>query len=155
MTRPRWFFTAVLPIGWAIGNYLSFLHPGDEYGGWAASCLPVAWLAFALSGHPRDMLRVILPVGIVELALFGMLMDRVRVRLLPWLLLWSVLTVALVAMTIRQYPTWERAMAKNGSFLAYLFPSLTVGMIVASVVMLAITLVIRLVEIARRPKPTA
>jgi hypothetical protein len=137
--QPRRFYVLTLPLLWGAIDFANFFYPGDEYGGWAASSLPGLWAAFFVSGSALQMLPAILIAGLVVGAVFGWLMDRLAVPWGPWYLLWVVVGGMLFYWSVQDYPTWGRAMSKNGSIQAYILPSLNVGLMLSSIVCLFVT----------------
>ena len=62
------------------------------------------------------------------MAVIGFLMDRVRIRKTIWAILFVVAALVAFVMSIKSYPTIERALSKNGSWWAYIFFSVNVGL---------------------------
>jgi hypothetical protein len=57
--------------------------------------------------------------GAPIIALAGWCMDRVRVRWWVWLPLWLALAATICITSILDYPSYQRAISKNGSLQAY------------------------------------
>jgi len=111
----------LVPVFWMTGVSLGFHHPGDEYGLWVISALPGAWLGFLfpIVGDIGGFAPKVVVAGGACMAAVGWVMDGLRVPFRPWMLGILLGTVGLCFQTIAQYPSYERAMGKNGSLAAY------------------------------------
>ena len=124
MTRLRLLYTVLLPITSTALSAMSFRYPGDEYGLWAVSSMAGGWILVAApSLHqgqaPGTILPWVLAAGFLSLLPMGYLLDRLRAPRILFLVVWVTLAVLAVVSTIRQFPSYERAIAKNGSLAAY------------------------------------
>lgn len=137
MSRPRWLFTVLVPLVWGLICVVNFFAPGDEYSGFASGSLPGLWILPLLtsSGSPLSLLPFIVAAGIFPMAALGFAMDRLRPPIIPWLVIIGVTTAMLCCYGLSHYPTWERAMAKNGSFEAYFWPSLNLGLFFSTAIL--------------------
>jgi hypothetical protein len=118
--RKSWFYRIALPAIWLVAALFSWTHPGDEYGLFIVSCWPASVLV-ALFANPTQFRGVLplLAVGVVTMSLAGWLMDTLRVWRSLWLPLFVFGAMALVWYGLSQYPSYARAMAKNGSLTTY------------------------------------
>jgi hypothetical protein len=134
-------FVWLVPSLWMGGVALGYKHPGDEYGLWVISALPGAWIAWVVGsvGDIGSFLPKVLLAGGLVLGAAGWLMDRLRVPLLAWCVGIGLGTVGIALKTITLYPTWEKAMAKNGSLIAYGCFGWNVSIALATVLALVIT----------------
>lgn len=121
--RKSWFYRIALPSVWLVAALLSWTHPGDEYGLFMVACLPTVWIAEIASllhyTNLRGVLPIMLATGVIMMSLAGWLMDTLRVWRSLWLPLFVLGTLALVWCGLSEYPSYARAMAKNGSLTAY------------------------------------
>lgn len=140
--RPmRLFYRFLLPAIWLGATLVSWKYPGDEYLMFVViSGLPGIWLG-PLFGPLRlpDALPVLLVAGLVTMTLAGWLMDGLRVRRALWFSLLVVGVPALVLYAVS--PDYQRAIAKNGSLLAYVSAATNLSLYAASLVSLGVTLV--------------
>jgi hypothetical protein len=146
--RPRWFYSWFLPLLWTTIAWNNFCHPGDEYGGFFGGSLAGLWI-IAIVGDAGSVLRgatFVVATGAGTVAIVGWLLDKLRAPLTPWAFLFSLTAAGLFALTFGQFPTVERALAKNGSYEAYILPSLNLGLTFAALVMLVATGLYRLVQ---------
>lgn len=146
LKQPRRFYLFVLPLLWGTIDLVNFHYPGDGYGGWAGSSLPGLWAAYLVNCEsPLQAVSVVLLAGgLVTLAL-GWLMDWLRVPWSAWYAIWLIAAGLLFCWSVSHYPTWDRAISKNGSIQAYILPSLNVGLMFASVSCAVVTVVVRCV----------
>lgn len=143
-------YRLALPAIWLIAALVSWDHPGDEYGLFFASCLPVAWLALLLEfGHIREVLPILLSAGLAMMALVGWLMDGLRVRRSLWLPLLVLGAIALVLFGLSEYPSYQRAIARNGSLTAYISAATNLSLYLASTLAIVAALLGRVVSYAR------
>jgi hypothetical protein len=85
------------------------------------------------------------------MAVLGILLDLLRARRWWWLGLWAAVAVALLGTTLADYPSYQRAMSKNGSLGAYIYFSLNAGLTVASLIMLVVAALLPLFRRGSRP----
>jgi hypothetical protein len=143
--RPKWLFTVTIPAAWATTCFAGFHFPGDEYGLWAAASLPGLWLVFLIPVNDVNVaLWMILAAGSVVMAALGAVLDRLRSSFIVWYALWTVSAGMLCWLMLRDFPSWQRAMSKNGSFQAYALSAMNVGLLLSTIVVLAGTSLIRL-----------
>lgn len=136
--RRRWLMVWLLPLLWGAVSYLSFREPGDEYALFVVSSAAGIWI-FAIiqdSGTPQQLYPWVLGTGLLTIGLLGLLLDLLRVRLRWWLALWTVVALAFFGTTIANYPSYQRAIAKNGSLGAYVYFSLNAGLTMTTLLML-------------------
>jgi len=135
----------LVPVLWMGGVALGFKHPGDEYALWVISALPGAWIAWVFGnvGNLGGFLPKVLLAGGLVMGACGWMMDRQRVPVLAWCIGVGLGTVGLALQVLAQYPSWEKAMAKNGSLTAYLCFGWNVSIALATVLALFITGILR------------
>jgi hypothetical protein len=126
-----WFYCLAVPLGWAGVSLLHFQFPGDEYALWAISSMAGTWVLLLLP-NVGDIKQLWLPLtvagtGALVLAGCGALLRWLRVRWWIWTILWLIASAGWLAAMLSQYPTLERAMAKNGSWWAYILSALLMG----------------------------
>lgn len=124
MSRFRFFYTVLLPLAWVTISAIGFGYPGDEYGLWALSSIAGSWiLAAAPSLHqgqsPREIVPWVLAAGFLTMLPVGYLLDRLRAPRVLFLVVWVSLATLAIVGSISQFPSYERAIAKNGSLTAY------------------------------------
>lgn len=126
----RVFYILTLPIVWAIATVVSYFHPGDEYGMFVFSSIAGAWVCFTMRniGHLRDVLWIIIVAGVAVLAVLGLLMDRLRVPKRVWGALFVLGFSLVLATSLLQFPSLDRAVSKNGSITAYIAAACNVGL---------------------------
>ena len=126
---------------------LNYQFPGDEYGGFGVGSAAGVWILFI---HPiSDAGRVLVPVlvtGAATMTIAGHMLDRLRIPLLTWLTLAVGFAFAFVIAWLQTFSTWQRALGKNGSWLAYFLPSINVGLTTATLVMIVAFSLFRLIN---------
>jgi hypothetical protein len=144
--RPRWFFVWYLPFAWTAVAWINFAHPGDEYGGFAGGSLAGLWilLVFDFSGNINLALPPVLLAGAATVSIFGWLLDKLRAPRPLWGVLFAGVAVSLFCWSFFSFPSVERALAKNGSYEAYILPSMNLALYVATLATLAGTGLYRL-----------
>ncbi len=123
--------------------------PGDEYGFYVVSSLPAAWIApLLLLGHVsfEAMVVPVIVAGVPVMAGLGWVMDRLQVHKALWATLDLGAGLAALFLALRSFPSPERAVAKNGSFGAYLVLSVCVGLYLSVILSLVLTCVARMVR---------
>lgn len=151
MLSVRPLFTLALPPLWLITCLLSFRHPGDEYGLFGVGSLAGLWIHWLIgnAGSPLEALISIAVTGTLTMLALGYLLDRLRGPLLPWLAIWLVAAAGFTTWTLWEFPSWERAIGKNGSLAAYVLFGMTLGLLLATLVMIAATAPARLLRRVR------
>lgn len=121
--RPAWWiYVAAFPAAWFVAARYSIHHPGDEYAMAVVGLVPLCGWAAHLIGHhgePMKGIAIFSLAGLVPAAMYGWAMDRARVK---WWVFLSLVTIGIVGLTVlelSQYPSYQRAMSKNGSLTAY------------------------------------
>lgn len=140
--RPRRrFFIWFLPLLWTATVLPATKYSGDEYGMLFVGAMAGTWylMVFGDSGDFWTTIAKVIVVGVVVLALFGWLMDAVRVPRRAWWLPWPLLAVIICIATIRSYPSYERAIAKNGSLQTYVLFSMNYSLYLTVLGLLVIT----------------
>jgi hypothetical protein len=126
----RVFFVVALPVVWATAALTSYFHPGDEYAIFVVSSLAGSWVCFLMPnvGHFRDVLWLILLTGAAVLGVLGFLMDRLRMSLRLWGVIFGLCFLAILVLGLMQYPSLDRAIRKNGSITAYAAGACNIGL---------------------------
>jgi hypothetical protein len=130
----KYFFTLLLPIIWATVSFVSYYHPGDEYGMYVYSSIIGTWLFFFVKNIRIQSIFFPIAVALtggIAVALIALCMDRLRVNRWLWLVCWIVFSVIIFIFSINQYPTIEKALYKHGSWMAYITFSLNVALYVS------------------------
>ncbi|HET6878544.1 MAG TPA: hypothetical protein VFI31_00130 [Pirellulales bacterium] len=144
--RPRWLYAWFLPLLWTTIAWQNFYHPGDEYGGFFVGSLAGLWVgAFSINaGSVRQAAILVVAAGATSVATAGWILDKLRAPLAAWFCLFLVTAAGLFARSFGAFPSVERALAKNGSYEAYVLPSLNLGLTLATLAVLLATAVYRL-----------
>jgi hypothetical protein len=118
----RHFFIILIPLLWLAAALVSFFHPGDEYGLFALTTITGVWICMLTrnAGSVHDVLIYILATGCVVMVGLGFLMDLARIRRRTWGVLFIATVSLALVVGILSYPSYERAIAKNGSLTAYI-----------------------------------
>lgn len=138
----RGFFLLVVPILWSFGSVMHFRFPGDEYAMWGVSSMAGAWVLFlvpSVGDINQPWIRSsVAGAGALVMAAVGGLLCWLRVRIWVWSVLWLVSAAIWLGYMISRYPSIERALAKNGSWWAYVLSSALLAMYCASLLALAV-----------------
>jgi hypothetical protein len=127
------FYCCALPAIWFCTTLVSWEHPGDEYGLFGVGALPAAWaMPFVQFQHLREVLPLLLAAGVLTMLLAGWAMDRMRVSLPLWANAWVLGVILLTCYAVLQYPSYQRAMAKNGSLTAYVSSAINISLYLAA-----------------------
>jgi hypothetical protein len=151
--RPRWLYSWFLPLLWTTIAWNNYYHPGDEYAGFfSGGSLAGLWIIAIIgdAGAVHHTAVLVVATGAGTVAVAGWLLDKLRAPLIPWAFLFLLSAAGIFQRSFGSFPTVERALAKNGSYEAYILPSLNLGLIFATLVMLAATALHRL---SRRFRP--
>jgi len=156
----RLFYVTVLPVVWATAAIVSYFHPGDEYGLFVFSTIAGSWVCFVMHniGHLRDVLWIIVVAGVAILAILGFVMDRLRVSKRVWGVLFGLSFVVVLVLSLRQYPSLDRAIRKNGSITAYVAGACNIGLylsIVLAFIAKGIAAAVREVRQTETVRPSA
>lgn len=151
MRRP---FKWLLPVAWIVISGISFAYPGDEYNLWGFSSIAGTWILFFAASlfagqHPRDFLPAVLVAGFVTMAMLGWLLDRLRAPRMAFVVTWLVLAIAGLINALVSYPSYARALAKNGSLAAYIFSSLNFALTSTTLLFLAAAAVLAILRRVR------
>lgn len=82
------------------------------------------------------------------MAMAGLMLDRLRIPFLTWLTLAVGFAFAFGIVWLQTFSTWQLALGKNGSWLAYFLPSINVGLTTATLLMIVGFSLFRLIECA-------
>ncbi|MFV1969055.1 MAG: hypothetical protein ACC628_26845 [Pirellulaceae bacterium] len=93
------------------------------------SVLASIWLAFLLdTGHLSEVYLLLIAAGALSMAGLSFILDRLPVSRRLWSAFYIVASVGWFVWTLWQFPTLERAIAKNGTISAYAFCGANLGM---------------------------
>ncbi len=146
----RWFYRLTLPAVWLSATLVSWHHPGDEYGLFLVSCLPAMWIVpFANVTHFLGALPILV-AGSATMSLVGCWMDRLHVGRTVWIALLVCGAVAFVLCALGEYPSYPRAIAKNGSLIAYMAAATNLGLYLSVIVTTVSSPLRRTASIAHR-----
>jgi NO-binding membrane sensor protein with MHYT domain len=114
-----------------------FYYPGDEYGMYFLSSIAGSWTAFLVALSKIEMNRPILGLivtasGGLVMAIVGHLMDRLNVRKIFWAIFLVVSAIAVFICEITSFSSIQAALEKNGSWWAYIFSSILIGIYISS-----------------------
>jgi hypothetical protein len=149
--------TVTLPIVWVVTSLISFAHPGDEYGLYFVSNILGAWVAMVFdAGDIHDLWirgSVAIAGGLVVAGL-GYLLDRLRVAMTAYFVVWLTTSGLFLYGFLSSFKQIEDALAKNGSWTAYLSASSNLGITFACLLCLFSALLLRAYRRSgsRRPK---
>ena len=108
------------------------------------------WAVFLLNIqgdiHKFAFRGTITTAGIIVMLITGFILAKLRVKMKLWFTLYITLVVVILAITINSYPSIEKALSKNGSWWAYIFGSLNLGLYASVILSVIITLIIKLFE---------
>lgn len=128
MKTNRWFFLLLVPVLWSVTSLIHFQFPGDEYAMWGISSLAGSWV---LSSTPNvgDINQAwirfsVAGLGFLVMAVVGWVLCWLKVRIRTWSALWLACAIAWLAFMIGKFPSTERALAKNGSWSAYVLSAM-------------------------------
>jgi len=148
----RFFYMAVLPILWASVSFVSYYHPGDEYAMYAVSSIIGIWPFYLIQPDIHSLVTPIIVacVGGFIMMIVGFGMDRLRVNRWIWCGVWLFFSILLCFNAIHGYPTIKKALAKNGSWTAYIAGSMNMGLYLSVIVSVFITFLVLLIRRMRR-----
>ena len=142
----RYFFMLFIPIAWVLISRVHFRFPGDEYGMWAISSIVGTWSLFFIRvgdiNSPWMFWMVAICGGLV-MGGMGWVLARLRTPVWLWLVLFLAASAGWLVIMLQGYPDLERALAKNGSWWAYVLSSCLMGMYSAWVLSLFVNLLVR------------
>jgi hypothetical protein len=92
-------------------------------------------------GGMGRILLLTLATGACVMTGIGLVMDKLRVRFALWFPLFLAAAVILCIVSINSYPSYERAIRKNGSLAAYVLFACNAGLYVSVVLAVAATVV--------------
>ena len=144
-SRRRRLFVWLLPLVWTTVAWRNFSHPGDQFSGFAAGAMAGMW-AISLPSEittPAQFLTRVLVAGAATMALAGALLDRLHVRLVPWLIVVCIASGTILLTDIASHTSLQHALDSRGSYQAFLLPAINLGQYFASLVMFVFTGVTR------------
>ncbi|MHC4087877.1 MAG: hypothetical protein ACYSU3_17690 [Planctomycetota bacterium] len=149
----KYLYVWLLPLLWSTCSLLSFQFPGDEYAIYAVSSMAGTWavVLFNIQGdiHDFSFRGTITTTGIVVMLITGFILAKLRVKIKLWFVLYITLAAVILATTINSYPSIEKALSKNGSWWAYIFGSLNLGLYASVILSVIITLIVKLVKLKK------
>ena len=153
-TMKKYLFVWLIPVLWSASSLLSLNWPGDEYGLYAVSSLAGTWIVFLVKpgGSPHDM-AFWLPItvcGILVMSICGFVLSLLKASLKVWIPVYLLSAVALCVLAVCSYPSFEKAMSKNGSLWAYIFSSMNIGLYVSVIFTAIISGILKMIK----PKQT-
>ena len=121
----------MIPLIWGICSLLQYREPGDEYALYAMSSFVGVWVLFLTRNG--DVNSVLFPLsitlaGTIVMFLIGLWMDKVRIRKITWITIFIISILTIFLISINAYPNIARALSKNGSWGAYIFFSINMGL---------------------------
>lgn len=155
----RGYFT--VPLLWLAAAVASWRHPGDEYAmffvGGAAPAMPVIvgldWMGLSPPGSMDVICLIVIAIGLALVLVQTAFAAWLRVPLFPVAGLWVAGASALVWMSLASFPSYERAMGKNGSLTAYVSSASNMSLVGALICCLIATAAWRGAVRFRRPRP--
>ena len=136
------FYVWFLPVVWGVCSYAHHYYPGDENALWLVGSAAGWWMApFVFFGSASKTAAAlgIAAAGALVMALAGWGMDRFGVKKGLWAVLFPLCTLGVFAAAVLSYGSIERALAKNGSWWAYILFSCLIGMYLSVVLSAVIT----------------
>jgi hypothetical protein len=149
--RFRPFYVWFLPLIWGCCSLLSYHYPGDEYGLWTRGSIVGVWGLFIARDFDEmgTFLVVIVLSGAFTVAAIGLLMDSLRVNKAVFGCVWIVSASAICAASILAFPTYAKAISKNGSFVAYVLFACNCGVYAGIILSTAANLALRFAKRGR------
>ncbi len=136
MKTNHWFFRLVLPALWVTCSLIHFHFPGDEYALWVIDSTAGAWVLFLLPNvgdiHQWWVRGSVAGAGALVMVVAGWILCGLNVRLRIWIGLWVVGALAWSGFMMSQFRSPEEALAKNGSWWAYLFSTAMIAVYFAT-----------------------
>ena len=119
-------FFLIIPIVWMISSVCSYHYPGDEYFlYYAGSIVGTKILDSIGTVHLNNYLPFIgVLVSLPSILLITYILYKLRLNWKLILSLWLVVTVALCLSAILDFPSYAKAISKNGSLQAYIFAAI-------------------------------
>lgn len=139
--RPRLLFAWFLPLVWTTIASCNYYYPGDEYGGFYVGSMAGLWIAIIADiagaiATPQQGAVLVVTAGATTVAIAGWLLDKLRAPFIAWSVVFSIVATSLFAWSFGSFPSVERALAKNGSYEAYILPAMNLGLTFATLVTL-------------------
>lgn len=146
------FYVWFLPVVWGVCSYAHHYYPGDENALWLVGSAAGWWMApFVFFGSASKTAAAlgIAAAGALVMALVGWGMDRFSVRKRLWGPLYGLCTLSVFAAAVLSYGSIERALAKNGSWWAYILFACLMGMYLSVALSVVATGAARAVRLAK------
>jgi hypothetical protein len=128
----RKIYILLLPLVWASITIGSYFNSGDENGCFALGVSVFCWL-FLIIGQVNSLgefLWYLMPVGIVTMALVGLLMYRLRVNYKVLLGIFITVFVLVFLFFIKDFESVQDLQYKHRSILAPIFSAANIGLYV-------------------------
>jgi len=143
------FFILILPVIWAVVSLVSYYHPGDEYGIYAYSNIIGIWPFFFLPQLVKIQsvffALAVAAIGTITIALICWGLDKLQTNRWCFFVLWLIFSIIIFVLSVMPYPTIAKALAKNGSWMAYIAGSINIALyptiiftVIGAVIMLII-----------------
>lgn len=129
LMRPQRLFVWLVPACWIAGCLVGFRHPGDEYALFALGSLAGLWVMLVVgdTGSTATVLAPMLLAGVATMALFGVLLDRLRASWRVWLVALLAVAGAALWLLLHGHADLDAARQKHGSLLAFGICALQLG----------------------------
>jgi hypothetical protein len=147
------FYIWLLPVLCGACSYVHHRYPGDENALWLLGSAPGLWIApFVFLGKaPKAIVPVYIAFALAAVMLVvGWAMDRFQVRRTLWAVAFPVCASMVLACSVLSFPSAERALARNGSWWAYILLSINAGVYLSVMVSAFLTIAARGWKRARR-----
>jgi len=133
-----YFYVWFMPLLWCGFTIVSCFHSGDEHGLFAYGSIAGTWVCFLHQfGSLKHALPASLAAGAVTLALFGLVLDLLRVKKRYWLILFSVLVILLFFWQFAIYGSIERMRNKHRYVIAVIVAVCNLSIYAATVLSIA------------------
>jgi len=147
------FYVWLLPLLCGICSYVHHKYPGDEKALWLLGSAPGLWIApFAFLGKASKAMAsayVALALAVTMLPV-GWVMDRLRVRRALWAATFPICVSIVMAVSVLSLSSVERAIARNGSWWAYILLSVNLGVYLSVIVSVLLAAVVRVWNTTRQ-----
>lgn len=146
MKSPRWFYVWLMPLMWTLISWANTYFPGDEYALAGLGAMAGLWILFIVenTGGFWNVFWKVLVAGAVTMAVAGLVLDLLRAPRRLWAAGLVIAAIAICVLMIASYGSYEKAMGKHGSLLAYVFFSLNTGLYASSALLLVVMLIARI-----------
>jgi hypothetical protein len=146
------FYVWLLPVLCGTCSYVHHSYPGDENALWLLGSAPGLWVAplVFLGGTAKAMIPLYIALALAAVMLaIGWAMDRFRVGRTLWAVTFPVCAALVLAWSVLSFPSIERALARNGSWWAYILLAVNVGVYLSIIVSALLTAIARGLKMAK------